>query len=172
MLADELDIYKGKGNNYVNDNIWEIQDLYKEEVEKKEEGRIKEEEVILIKLYEVSESTLTSSLAQTSFITDKVENLFKYMKFIWTPTQTRIFRPPPHYQSLKSRGEQDSEFFKEVATALVDKKHNTKTARNGYQIAMLQRGPPHEPYFIVVDNRRQVIIGPNKKTVAIYVVEE
>ena len=172
MLADELDIYKGKGNNYVNDNIWEIQDLYKEEVEKKEEGRIKEEEVILIKLYEVSESTLTSSLAQTSFITDEVENLFKYMKFIWTPTQTRIFRPPPHYQSLKSRGEQDSEFFKEVATALVDKKHNTKTARNGYQIAMLQRGPPHEPYFIVVDNRRQVIIGPNKKTVAIYVVEE
>jgi len=163
---------KEKGNNYVNDNIWEIQDLYKEEVEKKEEGRIKEEEVILIKLYEVSESTLTSSLAQTSFITDKVENLFKYMKFIWTPTQTRIFRPPPHYQSLKSRGEQDSEFFKEVATALVDKKHNTKTARNGYQIAMLQRGPPHEPYFIVVDNRRQVIIGPNKKTVAIYVVEE
>jgi len=159
---------KEKGNNYVNDNIWEIQDLYKEEVEKKEEGRIKEEEVILIKLYEVSESTLTSSLAQTSFITDKVENLFKYMKFIWTPTQTRIFRPPPHYQSLKSRGEQDSEFFKEVATALVDKKHNTKTARNGYQIAMLQRGP----YFIVVDNRRQVIIGPNKKTVAIYVVEE
>ena len=163
---------KEKGNNYVNDNIWEIQDLYKEEVEKKEEGRIKEEEVILIKLYEVSESTLTSSLAQTSFITDKVENLFKYMKFIWTPTQTRIFRPPPHYQFLKSRGEQDSEFFKEVATALVDKKHNTKTARNGYQIAMLQRGPPHEPYFIVVDNRRQVIIGPNKKTVAIYVVEE
>jgi len=163
---------KEKGNNYVNDNIWEIQDLYKEEVEKKEEGRIKEEEVILIKLYEVSESTLTSSLAQTSFITDKVENLFKYMKFIWTPTQTRIFRPPPHYQSLKSRGEQDSEFFKEVATALVNKKHNTKIARNGYQIAMLQRGPPHEPYFIVVDNRRQVIIGPNKKTVAIYVVEE
>ena len=103
---------------------------------------------------------------------DEVENLFKYMKFVRAPTQTRIFRPPPHYQSLKYRGEQDSEFFKKVATALIDKKHNTKTARNGYQIAMLQGGPPHKPYFIAVDNRRQVIIRPNKKTVAIYVVGE
>ena len=37
---------------------------------------------------------------------------------------------------------------------------------------MLQGGLPHKPYFIAVDNRGQVIIGPNKKTVAIYVVEE
>jgi len=28
MLADELDRYKGKGNSYVDKNIWEIQDLY------------------------------------------------------------------------------------------------------------------------------------------------
>jgi len=172
MLANELDAYKGKGNNYIDDNIQEIQDLYKEEVEKKKEGRIEEEEEILIKPYEISKSTSTSSSAQTSFIMDKVKNLFKYIKFIQTSTQTRIFRLPPHYQSLKSRGEQNLEFFKEVATALVDKKHNTKTARNGYQIAMLQGGPPYEPYFIAANNRGQVIIGPNKKTVAIYVVEE
>jgi len=31
MLADKLDRYKEKGNNYVNENIWEIQDLYIEE---------------------------------------------------------------------------------------------------------------------------------------------
>ena len=136
------------------------------------QGRIEEEEVILIKPYEVSESTLTSLSAQTSFIMDEVKNLFKYIKFIQAPTQTRIFRLPPHYQSLKSRGEQDPEFFKEVVTALIDKKHNTKTARNSYQITMLQGGPPHKPYFIAVDNKGQVIIGPNKKTVAIYVVGE
>ena len=81
MLADKLDIYKGKENIYVNDNIWEIQDLYKEEEEvKKEEGRIEDKEVILIKLYEVSKSTF--SLSQASFITDEVKNLSKYMKFI------------------------------------------------------------------------------------------
>ena len=71
MLANELDIYREKGNSYVDNNIWEIQDLYKEEVGKKKEERIKEEEVgkkkekrikeeevILIKPYKVSESTL------------------------------------------------------------------------------------------------------------------
>ena len=94
------------------------------------------------------------------------------MKFIQALIQTRIFRPPLHYQSLKSRGEQDSKFFKKDTTTLVDKKHNTETARNSYQIAMLQGGPSHELYFIAVDNREQVIIGSNKKTVAIYVVGE
>ena len=37
---------------------------------------------------------------------------------------------------------------------------------------MFQGGPPHEPYFIVINNRGQVIISPNNKTVATYVVGE
>jgi len=119
MLADELDAYRGKGNKYVDDNIQEIQDLYKEEEVKGEEGRVEDEKVILIKPYKISESTSTS-LSQTSFIMDEVKNLFKYMKFIQASTQIRIFRPP-HYQALKSRGKQDPEFFKEVTIALVDK---------------------------------------------------
>jgi len=56
--------------------------------------------------------------------------------------------------------------------ALVGQKHNTETARNGYQIVMFQGGLPHEPYFIAIDNREQVIIGSSKKTVATYVVGE
>ena len=35
MLADELDTYKGKGNKYVEDNIKEIQELYKEKEDKR-----------------------------------------------------------------------------------------------------------------------------------------
>ena len=31
MLADELDRYRGRGNQYIDDNIQEIQELYKEE---------------------------------------------------------------------------------------------------------------------------------------------
>jgi len=54
----------------------------------------------------------------------------------------------------------------------VNLKYNTKTTRNSYPIIMFQEGLPHEPYFIATDNRRQVIIGPNKKTVATYVVGE
>jgi len=67
---------------------------------------------------------------------NEVENLLKYMKFVRTPSQMRIFKPPPHYQSLKSRGEQDPIFWNKVAKAFLEKKHNIDTARNGYQIHM------------------------------------
>ena len=117
MLANELDHYKEKGNKYMNDNIQEIQELYMDEETKKKEGKVEDEEVILIKPYEVS-TTTSSSL--TSFIIDEVKNLLKYMKFVQSPTQTRLFKPPPHYQSLKSRGEQDLTFWKEVAIAFID----------------------------------------------------
>ena len=80
MLADKLDAYKEKGNTYMNDNIQEIQELYENKEVKNEGERIKEEEVILIKPYKVSQSTFLT--IQSSFITEEVENLLKYMKFV------------------------------------------------------------------------------------------
>jgi len=130
---------------------------------------VEDEEVILVKPYEVS---MTTSSSSTSFIMDKVKNLLKHMKFVRTPSQMRIFKPPPHYQSLKSRGEQDPIFWKEVVTTFMEKKHNMDTARNGFQIHMFQGGPLHEPYFIAIDNKDQVIIGLSKKIVATHVVGE
>ena len=79
MLADELDHYKEKGNKYMDDNIQEIQELYMDEETKKKEGKVEDEEVILIKPYEVS---ITTSSSLTSFIIDEVKNLLKYMKFV------------------------------------------------------------------------------------------
>ena len=169
MLANELDQYKGKGNDYVDSNIKEIQELYMNEEIKDEERIVENKEVILIQPYKVSSMTTLSS-PTTSFISDEIENLAKYMKFVKMPSQTRIFRLPPYYQSLKSRGEQDSEFWKELAKAFVDRKRNTNTSRNRCQIPMYQGGPQHEPYFIAIDNKDQVIIGPSKKIVAIHMV--
>ena len=151
-------------------NIKEIQELYMDEETKEEKGVIKNKEVILVQPYEVSSKTTSSST--TSFITDEVENLAKYMKFVKTPAQTRIFQPPPYYQALKSRGEQDPEFWKEVAMVFMDRKRNNDTSRNGCQIPTYQGGPPHEPYFIAINNKDQVIIGPSKKIVATHVVGE
>jgi len=71
MLADKLDAYKEQDNKYINKNIQEIQDLYKENEDKKK-GKVEDKEVILIKPYEVDESTSTT---KSSFIDDKVENL-------------------------------------------------------------------------------------------------
>ena len=169
MLADKLDCYKGKNNKYMDDNIKEIQDIYMDG-EQKEKGTIENKEIILVWPYEVSSST--TSMSSISFILDEVENLTKYMKFMKTPSQTRIFWPPPYYQSLKSWEEQDPMFWKEVVKAFLENKRNTDTLRNGQQISMYQGGPPHEPYFIAIDNRDQIIIRPNKKTVAMYVVGE
>ena len=106
ILADKLNIYKEKRNQYMDNNIQKIQELYKnkEQEKKLNKGRVEDEKVILIKPYKVLELT---SLSKSNFINNEVENLMKYMKFIQSPTQTRIFRPLSHYQSLQSREEQD-----------------------------------------------------------------
>ena len=85
-------------------NIREIQEIYIDEETRRNEGKIEDEEVILIKPYKVSSSTSISTHS-TSFIDKEIENLIKYMKFVKTPTQTRLFCPQSHYKSLKSRGE-------------------------------------------------------------------
>jgi len=56
--------------------------------------------------------------------------------------------------------------------AFLRTKYNTDTARNGHQIHMFQGGLPHEPYFIAIDNKDQIIIGLSKKIVATHVVGE
>jgi len=89
MLADELDHYKEKGNSYIDSNIKEIQELYMEEEKKEEKGTVENKEVILVCPYEVLSTTSSSST--TNFITDKIENLIKHMKFVKSPTQIRIF---------------------------------------------------------------------------------
>ena len=112
LYCFELDIintYREKGNSYVDNNIQEIQELYRKEEPKKKEGKIKNKEVILIKPYEVFGST-SSSIKSSSFINKKINNLLKYMKFIKSPIQTRIFRLPLYYQSLWSREKQDPNF--------------------------------------------------------------
>jgi len=55
---------------------------------KKKEERIEDEEVILIKLYEMDSSTL-SSTQSSSFINKEIDNLLKYIRFIKFPTQTK-----------------------------------------------------------------------------------
>jgi len=82
-LADELNRHKGRGNSYVDANIQEIQELYMDKEAKREERRVENEEVILIRPYKVS-TTISSS--STSFITDEIEHLLKHMKFVQTPS--------------------------------------------------------------------------------------
>ena len=56
--------------------------------------------------------------------------------------------------------------------ALIENKHNMEMLRNEYLINMFQERPPHNPFFIAIDNQGYVIMGPNKKMMAIYIVGE
>ena len=94
------------------------------------------------------------------------------MKFIHSLTQTRLFKPPPYYQLLCSREEQDPEFWREIAVAFVKEKHNIETSQNRFPISIYQEGPPYKPYFIAVNNWGQAIIGPTKKIVATHIVRK
>jgi len=172
MLANKLDTYKEWGNKYIDDNIREIQDLYRDEEQKKELGRgiVKDDEVILIKSYKVS--TTTFKTTESSFIQDKIKNLEQYIKFIHSPTQTRLFKLSLHYKSLHFRGELNPEFWKKIVVAFVEQKYNMETSWNRYPIFMYQEEPSHELYFITINNWGQVIISPNKKIVVTHIVEE
>ena len=48
MLANKLDHYKGKGNNYVDSNIKEIQKIYMNKEIKEEKEVVENKEVILV----------------------------------------------------------------------------------------------------------------------------
>ena len=89
----------------MDDNIQEIQELYKDKEQKKKSNRerVEDEEVILIKPYK--ESTTIFKMTETSFIYEEIKNLEQYMKFIHLLIQMRLFKPSSHYQSLHSRRE-------------------------------------------------------------------
>ena len=99
-MVDELNEYKKRGNDYVDNNIKEIQELYKEESERQwrdeKKKRIQDKEVLLYKPYKISTE---SSSTQPIFIQDKLDNLEKHMKFVYSPVKTKMFTPPPHYKS-------------------------------------------------------------------------
>ena len=69
----------------MNDNIKEIQELYKDMEQKKKsrEQRVKDKVILIIKSYKVSSLSSTMKL---SFIDNEVNNLIKYIKFIRSST--------------------------------------------------------------------------------------
>ena len=107
MLADELDRYKGRGNDCVDMNIKEIQELYMTEERKEDKGTIENEEVILVRPYEVS---ATTSSSMTSFIMDEIDNLAKYMKFM-KPQHRPEYFDHHHIIKLSNQGENKIQNF-------------------------------------------------------------
>ena len=86
-MADKLDNYKEKGNNYTEEYIKEIQDTYRQEdveIEKpkinKGKQQIWDEEVLLYKPYKIE--LLKPKTLEPKFIQDKINDLNKYIKLM------------------------------------------------------------------------------------------
>ena len=79
------------------------------------------------------------------------------------------FYPPPHYKSIWSQEEQDKQYWNEIATKFLKKKHNADITRKKFLIEIYIEGLPYKPYFIALV-LWQIIMGPTKKIVASYVV--
>ena len=50
--------------------------------------------------------------------------------------------------------------------------YNANIIRRGFSIKIYIGDPPYKPYFITLILQDQIIIGPMKKTVALYVVRD
>ena len=68
-----------------------------------------------------------SSSIEPTFIQDELDNLEKHIKFVHSSAKTKIFTLPPHYKSIQPKGEQDNQFWKELAIIFVEQRHNMET---------------------------------------------
>jgi len=50
------------------------------------------------------------------------------------------------------------------------KKHNFDISQQGFSIKMYSKGLPHEPFFIALILKGDIIIRPTKKLLASYIV--
>ena len=60
--------------------------------------------------------------------------------------------------------------LEQIAIVFLEKKYNVDIMRKGFPIKMYVGGPPHKPYFITLTLQGQIIVGPTKKLVTLYVV--
>ena len=72
------------------------------------------------------------------------------MKYMQSWVKIILFYPLPYYKSLCPQGEQDKQYWNEIAIEFLKKKYNTDTTRKRFPIEMYIRGLPYEPYFIVL----------------------
>ena len=87
--------------------------------EKQPENQIQSEEVFLYKPYNML--SYKSKIPELMFIQDKINNLDKYMKYMQSPVKIVPFYLPLHYKSIQSQGEQDKQYWNEIAIEFLKK---------------------------------------------------
>ena len=81
-----------------------------------------------------------------------------------------LFYLPLHYKFLWPQGEQNEQYWNEIAVEFLKNKHNTNTIRREFSIEMYIGRLLYKPYFITLILQGRIIIGPTRKLVALYVI--
>ena len=148
--------------------------------ENKEE---KEKEVILICPFlppnDKSTTTLSSNKSMASAsenpntqLLEEIDNLITNLKRFKAPSNVTRFLPPAGYHTISRNGENSSRYWNWIVKGLLESKQNSETVRRGFKIPLYAGGPPHEPWFISEAADEGYIVGPQKKSVAIYAMGE
>ena len=74
--------------------------------------------------------------------------------------------------TISRNGENSSRYWNQIIKGLIKSKQNSETIQREFKILLYAEGPPHKPWFIAETPDEGYIVGPQKKSVAIYAIEE
>ena len=118
------------------------------------------------------ESMILATKNPNNQIIEEIDNLIAFLKRFKAPNNVVRFLPPAGYHTISRNGENSSRYWNWIIKGLIESKQNSETVQRGFKILLYAGGPPHEPWFIAEAPDKGYIIGPQKKSVAIYTIEE
>ena len=116
-----------------------------------------------------NESMISATENSNNQIIKEIDNLITFLK---ASNNVICFLPPAGYCTISKNRENSSRYYNWIVKELIKSKQNSETVWREFKIPLYARGPPHEPWFIAEAPDEGYIVGPQKKSVAIYAMEE
>ena len=105
-------------------------------------------------------------------IIEEINNLITFLKRFKAPNNVVRFLPPTRYCTISRNRENSSRYQNWIIKGLIESKQNSEIVRREFKIPLYAGGPPHEPWFIAEALDEGYIVGPQKKSMAIYAMGE
>jgi len=103
---------------------------------------------------------------------EEIDNLVTFLKQFKVPNNITCFLPPAGYRTISRNGENSSRYWNWIVKGLIESKQNSETVQRGFKIPLYAGVPPHKSWFIAEAPDEGYIVGPQKKSVAIYTMGE
>jgi len=105
-------------------------------------------------------------------LSEEIDNLITSLKRFKAPSNITRFLLPTGYHTISRNRENSSRYWNWIVKGLLESKQDSETVQRGFKIPLYTGGPPHEPWFISEGADEGYIVGSQKKSVAIYAMEE